>query len=88
VKEELGLTVLGLRHVARLTVEDVRHDVGHPQRAFDLRVFATRTFAGEIAASSEIRAYRWVEADRLWGLPVTPRLPEVVAAALSVFDRS
>jgi 8-oxo-dGTP pyrophosphatase MutT (NUDIX family) len=85
IGEELGLSISGLREVTRLTVADGLSGSIPPPRRFDLSVFATRSFAGDISPSHEIAGYLWVEADRAGNLPLTPHLREVIAAALAVF---
>lgn len=79
VHEEVGLRVFALRQVMNLTVG--------ADSNFRLQVFATEAFEGDIFLSDEINDYRWVRADRLHGLAVTPHLPEVIERALRLFDR-
>src|SRR5687768_10548153 len=80
VKEELGLSVYALRPVMRLTLGD--------ERRFRLQVFATEAFEGEIVPSPEIAGYRWVRAQGVAAMNVTPHLPAVVERALRMFDRT
>ena len=78
VREEMGLDVFALRPLRKL-----RHG------QFELQVFATQAYDGEIAADpAEIRAWRWVKPQNLAGMATTPGLHEVVAAAFRIFDRS
>jgi ADP-ribose pyrophosphatase YjhB (NUDIX family) len=78
VKEELGLSVFGLKPLRKL-----RHG------EYELQVFGTQIFEGEIAPDpAEVRAWRWVKPKELSGLRTTPGLDEVVAAAFRLFDRS
>jgi ADP-ribose pyrophosphatase YjhB (NUDIX family) len=78
VREEMGLMVFALRPLRRL-----RHG------PFELQVFATQAYDGEIAADpAEVRAWRWIKPHNMSGLPTTPGLHEVVAAAFRIFDRS
>jgi ADP-ribose pyrophosphatase YjhB (NUDIX family) len=78
VKEELGLDTIALRPVTKL-----RHG------QFELQVFATEGFSGEIVPElAEVRAWRWARAMHLRRLPTTPGLGEVVEAVLRMFDRS
>ncbi len=91
VKEELGLDISALRPVLRLTISDALDELIRPRDPppeFRLQVFATDTFEGDIIPSGEIAAHRWIEGDRIAGLPLTPHLPQVIAAALAVFDRT
>jgi 8-oxo-dGTP pyrophosphatase MutT (NUDIX family) len=88
IREELGLDVFRLRPVTRLALaadagEGNRSD--DPARGFFLQVFATDTFAGDIATSEEVAGYRWIECGRIDSLRLTPHLQEVMAAALAVF---
>jgi 8-oxo-dGTP diphosphatase len=80
VKEELGLFVYALRPVMRLTLGD--------DHRFELQVFATEAFEGEIAPSPEVASYRWVRAETAAGLNVTPHLPAVLERAFRLFDRT
>src|SRR4051812_685086 len=58
VEEELGLSVFALRPVRKL-----RHG------EFELQVFTTQAFEGEITPDpAEVRAWRWVRAEHLGGL--------------------
>jgi 8-oxo-dGTP diphosphatase len=78
IKEELGLAVFALRPVTVL-----RH------KGFQLQVFATQAFEGEITPDpAEVRAWRFVRPEQLFGLQTTPGLAEVVQAVFRMFDRS
>ena len=78
LKEELGLDVFGLRKVRTLRV-----------RGFELQVFGTQTYDGQIVPdTTEIRAWRWVRPEQLRGMPTTPGLGEVLAGAFRLFDRT
>jgi ADP-ribose pyrophosphatase YjhB (NUDIX family) len=78
VREEMGLTLYGLRPLIVL-----RHG------AYRLQTFATQAYDGEIAAdATEVRDWRWVRPALLSRLKVTPGLGEVVEAAFRIFDRS
>lgn len=78
VKEELGLTLYGLRPLLVL-----RH------KQFRLQTFATQAYDGEIVPNSaEIRDWRWVQPHHLGSLATTPDLGDVVEAAFRIFDRS
>jgi 8-oxo-dGTP diphosphatase len=90
VREELGLEISALRLVTQLTITDYLGEIFQTRpapREFRLQVFATDTFHGNISPSDEIVEHRWIEGDRIGGLPLTPHLPQVIAAALAVFDR-
>jgi 8-oxo-dGTP diphosphatase len=78
IKEELGLAVYALRPVRRL-----RHG------NFELQVFATEAFEGEIVPDpAEVRAWRWVKPHALGSLRTTPGLDGVIEAVFRMFDRS
>jgi mutator protein MutT len=78
LKEELGLTVYGLRPLIVL-----RHG------QYKLQTFATQAYDGEIVAdAAEIRDWRWVRPAQLGRLPTTPGLKDVVEAAFRIFDRT
>ena len=78
VREEMGLAVFALRPLRKL-----RHG------QFELQVFATQAYDGEIVPDpAEVRAWGWVKPHRLASLRTTPGLGEVVEAAFRIFDRS
>jgi 8-oxo-dGTP diphosphatase len=78
IKEELGLTLYGLRKLIVLTHGPYR-----------LQTFATQTWDGEIGPDPvEIRDWRWVRPQHLLNLPTTPGLAGVIEAAFRIFDRS
>jgi mutator protein MutT len=79
ILEEVGLSVWRLHPIRRMLL-------GEGQ--FVLQVYATEAFEGEIVASDEISAWRWVRLDEIDGMHTTPDLGEVVAGAFRVFDRS
>jgi len=75
VHEELGLAVSGLLPVMMLQASS----------RFRLQVFATTTFSGEIAPSSEITAWQWVALGQFADLPITPNLSTVLERAFARF---
>jgi len=78
VREELGLDAYALRPVTKL-----RHG------QFELQVFATEGFEGEIVPEpAEVREWRWVKPVQVRRLTTTPGLGEVIDAVLRMFDRS
>ncbi len=78
VKEELGLTVFGLRSLIVL-----RHG------QYRLQTFATQTYDGQIRPKAdEIADWRWVRPQELHQLATTPGLRDVVEAAFRIFDRT
>jgi ADP-ribose pyrophosphatase YjhB (NUDIX family) len=72
--EELALRVDGLQPVLQMGVAG----------RFRLQVFATRSFAGGLAPSPEIAAWRWVRPAAIGDLPTTPDLDRVLARAFAV----
>lgn len=79
VLEEVGLHCFRLMPIRRMEL-----GTGN----FLLQVYATEGFEGEIVASDEISAWRWVRLDELYGLHTTPDLGEVLEAAFRLFDRT
>ncbi|KQV09115.1 hypothetical protein ASC89_03045 [Devosia sp. Root413D1] len=79
ILEEVGLSVWRLHPIKRMLLSEGR---------FVLQVYATEAFEGEIVASDEVSAWRWVRLDEIGGMHTTPDLGEVVAGAFRVFDRS
>lgn len=81
VREELGLSVYGLKPLGTLRLG--------PQGLHHLAVFATQTFEGEIVPDPlEVRAWKWVKAHQIGRLNTTIDLNDVVARAFRLFDRS
>ncbi|HWA19272.1 MAG TPA: NUDIX domain-containing protein [Devosia sp.] len=81
LKEELGLTVYGLRPVRTLLLGR--------NKSFPLAVFATEGFEGEIVPDpAEVRAWRWVRPPQLRNLHTTYDLGSVVEAVYRMYDRS
>ena len=76
VREELGLSVYGLRPVMLL-----------PVGKYLLKVFATQGFEGEVRASAEVEAHDWRTPQQLAALSTTPGLDEVIERAFALFDR-
>jgi len=74
LREELALSVFDLRPVLTMGVAG----------KFQLQVFATKRFAGEIVPSPEIAAHAWVAPSVIAELPTTPGLADVLAHALAV----
>ena len=78
IKEELGLTLYGLRPLIVL-----RH------KQFRLQTFATQAYDGAIVPDAgEIRDWRWVRPMQLGGMRTTPQLSDVIESAFRIFDRS
>jgi 8-oxo-dGTP diphosphatase len=53
---------------------------------FLLQVFATTSFAGEIAASDEIAAWRWIAPGSINAYETTPHLADVIGTAFRALD--
>jgi len=79
ILEEVGLRVWRLHPIRRMHLGEGN---------FVLQVFATEAFEGEIVASDEVSAHRWVRLDEIGSMHTTPDLGEVVAGAFRIFDRS
>jgi ADP-ribose pyrophosphatase YjhB (NUDIX family) len=78
IREELGLTVYGLRPVQVIDV-----------RGRQLQVFATEGFEGEIVPdAAEVRQWRWVGLHHLAGLRTTLDLGEVLRRVMRLYDRT
>ena len=77
--EELGLRVYALRPLAKLVLGEGK---------FQLQVFGTEAFEGEITPNDEISGYRWVPPGGEEGLKTTPHLSDVLQRAFRLFDRS
>jgi 8-oxo-dGTP pyrophosphatase MutT (NUDIX family) len=74
IAEEVGIHVRALRPVLIMPVA----------ARFYLEVFATRDFDGEIVASDEIAAWRWLEPGLIGELPTTPGLADVLDRAMAI----
>ena len=84
VLEETSLTIepVGARGLsARRSSRDADDRV---ERHFVILCFAARWIGGEPVLNEELSEARWLRPDELAGLPTTPGLAEIVAAA---FDR-
>ncbi|MET3896902.1 8-oxo-dGTP diphosphatase [Devosia sp. UYZn731] len=80
IREELGLTATDLRPVL---VQALGAD-----KVFQLAVFATQSFTGEIVPSHEIAGVQWTSPREVGSLPTTSRLDLVLAKAFALFERS
>jgi 8-oxo-dGTP diphosphatase len=72
VREELGVAIETLWPVT--TIEAA---------GYELFVFASRRFAGEIAPSAEIAAWQWLTRAETMALATSPGLDDVLRLALS-----
>ena len=85
VHEETGITadILGL-----VDVHDVilRHDNGSLRAHYVLSVYYGLHRSGEAKAASDARTARFVHPDELPVYNLTPRVPEIVAAARGLLD--
>ena len=80
IREELGLIVFGLQPVLTQALGQ--------DKQFQLAVFATMTFEGDITPSDEIKAHQWVSPNVLGALRTTARLDVVLDRAFALFDRT
>ena len=81
VREETSLTIepvalAGYREVVARDADD------RVERHFVILPFAARWLAGEPLLNDELSEWRWVEPSEIGGLPTTPGLAAIVAAAL------
>jgi 8-oxo-dGTP diphosphatase len=80
VSEELGLVARNLRHV-------LTQNLGRDGQ-YQLAVFATRDFSGQIRPSDEIADHRWTDPATLPALRTTSRLDDVLAQAFATWSES
>jgi ADP-ribose pyrophosphatase YjhB (NUDIX family) len=80
VREETGLEIepVGLAGFRETIVRDTDARV---ERHFVILPFAARWLAGELTLNEELSEARWLAPAALAGLPTTPGLGEIVAAA-------
>jgi 8-oxo-dGTP diphosphatase len=83
VREETGLTIDPVA-LAGFRETIVRDGESRVERHFIILCFAARWRAGEPVLNEELSEARWLDPAELTGLPTTPGLAEIVAAA---FDR-
>jgi 8-oxo-dGTP diphosphatase len=83
VREETGMTIEPVA-LAGFREAIVRDGQSRVERHFIILCFASRWRAGEPILNEELSEARWLEPAELAGLPTTPGLAEIVAAA---FDR-
>lgn len=83
VREETGMTIEPVA-LAGFREAIVRDGQSRVERHFIILCFASRWRAGEPILNEELSEARWLEPAELAGLPTTPGLAEIMAAA---FDR-
>jgi 8-oxo-dGTP diphosphatase len=76
ILEELGLAVTNLRPVLAMRIG----------QGFQLQVFASDRFSGEIVASTEIAGWQWLRPDAIGSLQTTPELNHVLDKAMALFS--
>ncbi|WDR05122.1 NUDIX domain-containing protein [Devosia rhodophyticola] len=76
IKEELGLTVFDLTPV-------MTQALGQNEQ-FQLAIFTTTTFEGQILPSSEIKAHQWIAPNVIGALRTTARLDFVLETAFAL----
>ena len=86
VREE---TALAIEPVALAGFREtiVRDGEDRVERHFVILCFAARWMAGEPVLNEELSEARWVDPAELAGLPTTPGLAEIVAAAFERLER-
>ena len=87
VREETNLTIepVGLAGFREAITRDRDHRV---ERHFVILPFAARWLAGEPLLNEELSEARWLHPAELAGLPTTPGLAEIVAAAFRLLHAS
>jgi 8-oxo-dGTP diphosphatase len=80
VREETGLTITSVA-LAGFRETIVRDDQERVERHFVILCFAAYWRAGEPVLNEELSEARWLDPTELAGLPTTPGLAEIVAAA-------
>jgi 8-oxo-dGTP diphosphatase len=87
VREETNLTIepVGLAGFREAITRD--HD-DRVERHFVILPFAARWLAGEPRLNEELSEARWLRPAELAGLPTTPGLAEIVAAAFRLLHAS
>jgi 8-oxo-dGTP diphosphatase len=85
IAEETGMSIepLALAGYRETIVRDGNDRV---ERHFVILCFAARWRAGEPELNEELSEARWIEPAELAGLPTTPGLAEIVAAAFERLD--
>ncbi len=80
IREETGIAIepVGLAGFRESIVRDRENLV---ERHFVILPFAARWIAGEARLNEELSEARWVEPAEIGGLPTTPGLADIVAAA-------
>ena len=80
MREETGLVIepVALAGFREAVVRDAQDRV---ERHFVILCFAARWLAGEPVLNEELSEARWLDPAELAGLPTTPGLAEIVAAA-------
>lgn len=76
IKEELGLTVFALQPV-------MTQALGQDEQ-FQLAIFATTSFEGQIFASNEVKAFQWIAPNVIGALRTTSRLDLVLERAFAL----
>jgi 8-oxo-dGTP diphosphatase len=85
IAEETGMSIEPLA-LAGFRETIVRDREDRVERHFVILCFAARWQAGEPDLNEELSEARWIEPAELAGLPTTPGLAEIVAAAYERLD--
>ena len=87
VREETAIAIepVGLAGFRETVVRDAEDRV---ERHFVILCFAARWMAGEPVLNEELSEARWVDRAELAGLPTTPGLADIVAAAFERLERA
>jgi len=86
VREETGLTIepVALAGFRETIVRDKENRV---ERHFVILPFAARWIEGEVDLNEELSEGRWVDPGEIAGLPTTPGLADIVAAAFELIHK-
>jgi 8-oxo-dGTP diphosphatase len=87
VREETSLVIEPVA-LAGFREAIARDDAGAVERHFVILPFAARWLAGEVRLNEELAEARWLDPSALGGLPTTPGLGEIVAAAFALLPQS
>jgi ADP-ribose pyrophosphatase YjhB (NUDIX family) len=87
VREETSLVIepVALAGFRETIVRDQNNRV---ERHFVILPFAARWIAGEVLLNEELSEWAWVDPSAIAGLPTTPGLAEIVAAAFELLRTS
>jgi 8-oxo-dGTP diphosphatase len=86
VREETSLVIEPVA-LAGFRETIARDPDGRVERHFVILPFAARWIEGEVDLNEELSEGRWVDPGEIAGLPTTPGLAEIVAAAFELLNK-